>query len=124
MGFKYENLNVWQSALELTIQIRKICKLFPKEEKYILSAQIIRAADSVCLNIAEGSTNQTKPEQINFLKYSMRSAIEVTSGLHIALKLKYLSPESFNNLYIKYEILVKMLTAFIKKVKAQNFEHK
>ena len=117
--FKYENLNVWKKALDLAVQIRESCKLFPKAEKFVLAVQLIRAADSVCLNIAEGSTGQTKREQINFLRYAMRSAIEVTAGLHIALKLNYLPNTKFNELYYDNEILVKMLKAFINNVNAQ-----
>lgn len=45
----------------------------PKSEKYNLSSQIKRAATSVPLNIVEGSTSQTDPEQLRFLGYAHRS---------------------------------------------------
>jgi four helix bundle protein len=50
MAFKFENLQVWQKALELTDEINSLTKnSFPKEELFILTSQIKRAADSVVL---------------------------------------------------------------------------
>ena len=56
MGFKFEKLKVWQLALELDGEISDMVKSFPKDELFILTSQVKRAADSVVLNIAEGST--------------------------------------------------------------------
>jgi four helix bundle protein len=56
MAFRFEDLQVWQKALDLGDQINNLSKKFPKEEVYVLTSQIKRAADSVVLNIAEGST--------------------------------------------------------------------
>ena len=61
MPFKFENLIVWQKAVDLSDIIHQLIKKFPKDELYILSSQFKRAADSVSLNIAEGSTGQTNP---------------------------------------------------------------
>jgi four helix bundle protein len=61
MAFRFEDLQVWQEAMDLGEEINQLTKGFPKEEVYILTSQIKRAADSVILNIAEGSTGQSKP---------------------------------------------------------------
>jgi len=86
MAFRFEDLQVWQKAMDLGEEINQLTKTFPKEEIYILTSQIKRAADSVILNIAEGSTGQTKSIFKLFLGYSLRSAIEVVSCLFIAKK--------------------------------------
>jgi four helix bundle protein len=111
MAFRFEDLQVWQRALDLSERINQLTKSFPKDETYILTSQIKRAADSVVLNIAEGSTGQTKPVFKVFLTYSFRSGIEVVSCLFIAQKRGYLTEELFIDLYKEYEILVKMITA-------------
>lgn len=111
MAFRFEDLQVWQKAIDLGEQINQLTKSFPKDEIFILTSQIKRAADSVVLNIAEGSTGQSKAVFKVFLGYSLRSAIEVVSCLFIAKKRGYLKDELFHELYSEYEVLVKMITA-------------
>ena len=111
MAFRFESLQVWQIALDLDDRINQLTKSFPKEEIYVLTSQIKRAADSVVLNIAEGSTGQTKPVFKVFLSYAIRSAIEVVSCLFIAKKRNYVTDEQFQIFYNEYETLVKMITA-------------
>jgi four helix bundle protein len=53
--FDFENLKVYQKALDYVDFVYKITKTFPKEEMFSLSDQFRRAATSICLNIAEGS---------------------------------------------------------------------
>lgn len=53
MSFRFEDLQVWQKAIDLDEKINQLTKTFLKEEIYILTSQIKRAADSVVLNIAE-----------------------------------------------------------------------
>ncbi|MCZ4224623.1 four helix bundle protein [Pedobacter rhodius] len=85
MAFKFEKLKVWQKALDLADEIDKMTKTFPKEEVYVLTSQVKRAADSISMNIAEGSTGQSNPEFKKFLRYSLRSDIEVVNCLHLAI---------------------------------------
>ena len=111
MAFRFENLKVWQKALQLSNEIDLIAKSFPKIEMFSLAQQIKRAADSVVLNIAEGSTGQTIPEYKRFLGFALRSAIEVVACLFITLSRKYLSDDDFQKYYGEYEILCKMITS-------------
>src|ERR1700735_3038987 len=96
MAFRFGDLQVWQKAMDLGEKISRLTKNFPKEEIYILTSQIKRAADSVVLNIAEGSTGQSKPVFKVFLSYSLRSAIEGVSCLFIAKRRNYIKDEQFN----------------------------
>lgn len=110
MAFRFENLKIWQNAFELSNEIDKLSQQFPKRELFSLSSQIKRAADSVVLNIAEGSTGQSKAEFKRFLGIALRSAIEVVSCLFMAKERKYLDNEIFKFFYDKYETLCKMIT--------------
>ena len=70
---KFERLTVWQKAITLTGEVHQLTRKFPKEELYILTSQIKRAADSIALNIAEGSTGQSNAEFKQFgSKYILR----------------------------------------------------
>ncbi len=116
MGFKFEKLEVWQKSLDLGFLIHELTRDFPREEMYVLTSQIKRAADSVALNIAEGSTGQTNSEFKLFLGYAIRSAVEVVSCLYIARRRKLIKENDFDNLYCKAEGIVKMLQALRKSL--------
>jgi four helix bundle protein len=115
--FKFEKLEVWQKAVELTFHIHQLSKKFPKEELYILDSQIKRAADSVALNIAESYTGQTNAEFKQFIGYAIRSAIEVVSCLYIGKKRNIITDKDFQKLYEEIESIVKMLQSLRKSLK-------
>ncbi|WP_218917225.1 four helix bundle protein [Niabella ginsenosidivorans] len=93
MAFKFESLKVWLIAAALSNEIDLLTKEFPVEEKFTLSLQIKRAADSVVLNIAEGSTGQPTPEFKSFLGLALRSAVEVVSALLLAGMRNYITED-------------------------------
>ncbi len=107
--FKFEKLQVWQKAVDFTADIHGLSRKFPKEELYILTSQIKRAADSIALNVAEGSTGQSNKGFQQFIGYAIRSAIEVVPCLFVGRKRKIISEEDFNMFYSDAEEIVKML---------------
>lgn len=117
MAFKFENLKVWQDAVELSGLVSDICKRFPHHELYILSSQMMRAADSISLNIAEGSTGQTTPEFKRFLGIAIRSGIEVIACIHLAKKRQIISEHDFKTIYEGVDILIKRIQALRKSIK-------
>lgn len=115
--FKFEKLEVWQKSIDFSFDIHQLTRTFPKEEVYILTSQIKRAADSVALNIAEGSTGQSNPEFKQFIGYAIRSAIEVVSCLYIGKKREIIKEIDFKEFYDKAEIIIKMLQALRNSLK-------
>lgn len=112
MAFRFEELKIWQKAADLSNEIDLLARTFPVIERYNLASQIKRAADSVALNIAEGSTGQTKAEFNRFLGLALRSAIEVVACLFLAEKRIHISNNDFRKFYDDYETLCKMITKF------------
>lgn len=117
MAFKFENLKVWQASLDLADDIDRLALTFPKHELYSLSSQIKRAADSVSLNIVEGSTGLSNLEFKRFLRIANRSALEVVGCLFLAKRRIYISDDDFNKFYLQIETLVKMLQSLINSIK-------
>ncbi|MCC8408666.1 four helix bundle protein [Mucilaginibacter sp. UR6-1] len=111
MAFKFEKLIVWQKVVELSANIHDLCKGFPKDELFILTGQIKRAADSVSLNIAEGSTGQSNAEFNKFLGYALRSNIEVVGALYLARTRKLINDLEFSKLYQHCEEILVMLNS-------------
>ncbi|MBX2931203.1 MAG: four helix bundle protein [Chitinophagaceae bacterium] len=116
MAFKFENLKIWQVAIDLADDIDKLALTFPKHELYSLSSQIKRAADSVSLNIVEGSTGQSNAEFKRLLRISNRSALEVVGCLFLAKRRNYINNEDFTKFYNQIETLVKMIQALINSI--------
>ncbi|MBA4196175.1 MAG: four helix bundle protein [Chitinophaga sp.] len=114
MPFKFEKLIVWQKALDLTGIVHDVTRKFPQEELYILTSQIKRAADSVALNIAEGSTGQTNAEFNKFLGYALRSNIEVVGCIFIAQRRNIIHQDDFDKIYNMCEEILLMLNSLRK----------
>lgn len=108
MAFKFENLLVWQKAVELSNSIDELTKQFPPDERYVLTTQIKRAADSVSLNIAEGSTGQSNKEFSRFLGIALRSAIEVVTCLYLGKGRRLITEKDFSARYNQLTEIIKM----------------
>ncbi len=116
MKFKFENLIIWQKAMKLGEDINMLSNKFPPKEKYNLTSQIMRAVDSIALNISEGSIGQSNPEFKKFLGYAIRSLAEVVTCLHKAKRRKYISEQEFNKYYDDSFNLMNMMIAFKGKI--------
>jgi four helix bundle protein len=117
MAFKFEKLLVWQKAVDLSDTIHQLSGSFPKNEIYILTSQIKRAADSVSLNIAEGSTGQSNPEFKRFLRIALRSDIEVVGCIYLARRRGYIKKDEFDKIYKQCEELVVMINSLRNSLK-------
>jgi len=117
MAFKFEKLIVWQKAVDLSDVVNQVSKQFPKDEVYILTSQIKRAADSVSLNIAEGSTGQSNPEFNRFLGIALWSAIEVVGCIFLAKRREYISDDDFDKIYKMCEEILVMINALRNSLK-------
>src|SRR5215207_6140921 len=110
MPFKFEKLRVWTQALDYIDLIYELATQLPKSEEYNLKSQIVRAATSVALNIAEGSTGQTDAEQARFLGMAIRLLIETIACQHIISRRKLIgNPLLLRQAYSDAETLMAML---------------
>jgi len=103
--------------MDLGEEINTLSDTFHKKEIYNLSSQIRRAADSIALNISEGSIDQSNPEQKRFMGYSIRSLAEVVTCLHKSKKRKYITDTQFNKYYTDSYNLMNMMIAFKRKIR-------
>ena len=120
MAFKFEKLIVWQKSLDLSALVNEVAAKFPKEELYVLASQIKRAADSVSLNIAEGSTGQSTPEFKRFLGIALRSDVEVVGCIFLAKRRNIISEEDFEKIYKACEEILVMINALKKSLDNAN----
>jgi four helix bundle protein len=89
LTLNHQKLEVYKSSRTFVLECYKVSKLLPAEEKYGMVSQIRRAALSVHLNVAEGSSRKSEVERKRFYEVSRGSIIEIDAALDIALALDY-----------------------------------
>ena len=117
----FEDLIAWQKARTLNVLIYKISEqgLFGKD--YALKDQIRRASISIMSNIAEGFERNGNKEFIQFLSVAKASNAEVRSQLFIALDLKYIDKEKFDEVHKLSVEVGKIINGFIEYLKSSDF---
>jgi len=96
---RFENIEAWKAARELTRMIYALTEQGQFTKDFGLKNQIQRASVSVMSNIAEGFESRTQAKFVDFLGYAKASAGEVRSQLYIALDLKYVTQEQFDQAF-------------------------
>lgn len=96
----YRNLEIWQMARELTIDVHKMSLTLPKFEIYEEASQIRRSMKSVRSNIVEGyGKRRYKNDHIRFIIYALSSNVETIDHLEILYETESLKDQKvFENL--------------------------
>ncbi|MFN8385508.1 MAG: four helix bundle protein [Anaerolineales bacterium] len=113
MPFKFEKLEVWQLVLDYVDLMYELVSKLPDDERFNLKSQTRSAATSIALNIAEGSTGQSDPEQKRFLGMALRSLIETVACQRLIERQKYVTDKAYlERLDLKAQELAKRIQAF------------
>lgn len=112
----FYDLEVWKIAHNLRLEIYKLTKKFPVEERYAIIDQIRRAAASVCANIAEGFGRYHFKDKIKFYYNARGSIYEVQDFIFLSRDLKYVDTELARKIFSEYTNLAKKLKSFISSV--------
>ena len=114
--YKFQKLQVYQLALAYVDMVYELSKRLPERERFNLSSQIERAATSIALNIAEGSTGQSDAEQNRFLGFALRSYLETIACLDLIERRAYTDSDSLIPLREQGHQLFIKLSAFRKSL--------
>lgn len=114
--FAFEDLKVYEKALDFVDLAYDTSSNFPKHEVYGLISQLNRAAVSIALNIAEGS-GDSDPQFNRFLQIAINSVKECVVCSTIAKRRKYITIEEDNKIRKKLEELSKMISGLQKYLK-------
>jgi four helix bundle protein len=85
----YEDLEVWQKAHRLTLDVYRVSSAFPREEVYGLTSQVRRSSASVPANVVEGFRRPTKADKVRFYQVALSSLDETHYHLRLAHELGY-----------------------------------
>ena len=89
----FRDLRVWQSGMDLVVDVYELTRGLPKSEYYGLASQLQRAAVSVPANIAEGHTRNHLREYLQFLSVARSSLAEVATYVELIERLDYMPPD-------------------------------
>jgi four helix bundle protein len=116
----FRDLKVWQKAHELVLEVYKLTKNFPTEEKYGLVSQLRRSAASVPTNIVEGFKRRSDKDYARFINIAEGSLEETKYHIILAHDLGYLKQDDYDNLTKLGDEVGKMLNGMYKKLKQQD----
>lgn len=106
----FEDLFIWQNAVEFAREIYKATEKNGLKTDFGLRGQLRNAAVSISANIAEGFERRSRKEYLNFLNIAKGSAGEVRSLLYIALEIGYINKEEFERLRTRARFLSSSIT--------------
>ncbi len=107
----FRNLKVWQRAHALTLDVYRITRGFPADERYGLTAQLRRSCASVAANLAEGCARAGDSDFARFVNIAMGSASETDYHLLLALDLGYVDSTNYNSLLEQVSEVKRMLNS-------------
>lgn len=116
--FTFEDLKVWQKAVDFAELVIKAIDLFETPRKhYRLIEQLEAASTSPSMNIAEGKGRFSKKEFIHYLYISRGSVFETITLLVIIQRMGWITDDTFGQIKTKGEEITKMLNSLIKSIK-------
>ena len=116
MVLRVENLDIYQMAEDLSDRIWVICTKWDYFAKDTIGKQLVRAADSISANLAEGHGRYHFNDRLNYCYYARGSLEETKSWISKAIRRKLIKTEMAEINHI-LELLPKKLNAYIKSIK-------
>jgi len=115
----YKTLSVWIAAHQLTLEVYRVSKSFPKAEIFGLTSQFRRSTVSVPANIAEGCGRFTNADTARFFQIALGSLHETEYYITLSKELEFITEQEFKKLNQISNSTKAMLINLIKKVRTK-----
>ncbi len=112
----YRKYKVWELGHQITLEIYRLTKSFPKEELYGITSQMRRAAYSIPSNVSEGFGRESDAEFKRFLIISQGSASELEYFLNLAKDLDLLKEQDFGKFNNEVNKVKRSLNKLVDKI--------
>ena len=109
----FRDLDAWKEARILRQMVIEDCQTFPKEEKYLLVAQIKDSSRSVTANMAEGYGRYHYQETMQFFRHSRGSLNETLDHYTTALDEKYITKATYDIREQQYAKVLRLTNGYI-----------
>ena len=111
---RFEQLEVWQAAHKLVLNVYQLASHLPSDEKFGLVSQMRRAAVSAPANIAEGLKRRGRPDKVHFYNIAQGSLEELRYYFILCRDLGH--PINYESLRVQADAAGRMLTGLIPSV--------
>lgn len=118
----FRDLEVWQKAMDLVVEIYRRTASFPSHERYGLTAQLRRAAVSVPSNIAEGRGRSGLNVFLYHLSVATGSLMEVETQLLISERLAYVNESEARAVSVKTGEVRRLLAGMVRALRNKRAE--
>jgi four helix bundle protein len=115
----YRDLQVWLKSYELSLELYRLSRSFPREEIYGITSQLRRAAVSIGANLAEGCGRRTNAEMGRFVRIAMGSASELDHHLLLCKDLGFLRDEDYKRTARSLTEVRKMLGGLLDSIESE-----
>ncbi len=112
----YKKYQVWELGHDVTLEVYKLTKDFPKSEMYGIVSQMRRASSSIPANIAEGCGRESDAEFKRFLTIARGSASELECFTILAKDLGYIKENEFKEINNKVDKVRRSLNNLVNKI--------
>jgi four helix bundle protein len=113
----YRDLEVWQTSMDLVVEIYRLANLLPQEELFGLTSQLRRAVVSIPANIAEGHGRLHRGDYRHHLSIARGSLMEVETLIQIAVRVDYLDRDQIKPAWAKLQATGRLLNGLIRSLK-------
>ena len=115
----FHNLVVWQKAHAWVLNVYRLTKRFPDDERYGITSQLRRAAASIPANLAEACGRGGRKEFSRFVQIAMGSASEAEYHILLAKDLGYLAAHEYDLVCRSIQEVKRMLASLLKRARGQ-----
>jgi four helix bundle protein len=112
----FRDMDVWQKAHNLSVEVFRLTNPLPRSEDYALTSQLRRSSNSISANIAEGFGRTTKKDKSYFYTVARGSAYETQNHLLYGNGVNYFEEKVVNQLIQEYDELIHQLNKIMKSL--------
>jgi four helix bundle protein len=113
----YKKLVVWEKSHKIVLELYKLTKSFPVEERFNLVNQFRRSGISIPTNIAEGCGKFTQSDFVSYLQIALGSTQETEYLCFLSYELNYIDKTSYEKIDREIGEVKAMLISLIKKIR-------
>jgi four helix bundle protein len=114
----YRELEVWQLAMVLVLDVYRVTRTFPPEERFGLAQQARRSAVSVPSNIAEGHNRHAQRAYLNHVNIALGSLAELETEIEVAVRLTYVTTDQVGDFSVNADSVGRMLRRLQQRLEA------